>query len=124
MRALVLLLRREGLELPAERPESDWIDGHLLLTRAKSSRGDVQVLELQLVGQHSPDRAKSALQLYEPTWVAFGHGEMTVRGMERLTSGAIVMQEWRIDPAGPARRSWQADQFRAVSGGRQIEPPP
>lgn len=124
MRALVLPLRRAGIELPSPRPEADWIDGDLLLTKARSKRGDVQVLELRLVGQHAPDRAETLMQLYEPTWVAFGHGEMTVRGFERVTSRAIVMQEWRIDPAGPARRSWQADHLRATGGGRQMEEPP
>lgn len=104
MRAHVLLLRRAGIEQPDKRPQSDWIDGHLQLTRGKTRRGDVPLLELKPVGQHAPDRAPRLL-LYEPQLIAMGYGEMTFRGFEILTDRALVVQEWRIDPEGPMRAS-------------------
>lgn len=101
MSVRILLLRHRGVELPLDRPFTDWVQGNILLWNRDRGMGDpTSVLELNEVTA-SPGRAILA-RLYAPVMEFFDGTAMRVRGIEsvKLTPegpAVGIVQAWRID---------------------------
>ncbi|GLR26494.1 hypothetical protein GCM10007875_15840 [Limnobacter litoralis] len=94
MEAVVTLLRSRGRRLDArERSQIPVIKGDLVMQYKleNSHRPSYKVLEIRVGHQDMPSVAAT---LFDPELVHVTADGIVLRGMERLSGGYVVLQEW------------------------------